>query len=846
MSTHFPSGLNQSEVAERRIRDGYNDLAADQHKRLWQIALDVAREPMFLLLLAAGGIYFAMGDGHEAAILLGFVAIIMAVTILQEQRTEKALEALHDLSSPRAIVIRDGEAVRIPGREVVNDDIVMLVEGDRVPADGTLLETHELAADESMLTGESVAVAKFPGPDGGAAPEQAGRVWAGTLVVRGQGLMRVTAIGNRTELGRIGKSLQEVAVGGSPLQDEMAVLTRRLAVIGVGLCLATAALYVAFRGGWLDGLLSGITLAMGILPQEFPVILIVFLAMGARRIAREGVLTRRLNTIETLGETTVLCVDKTGTLTHNRMALAALMVDGRLLRVADLTSPDSLPEDYHELLEYSVLASETEPHDPMEQAFHRFAGDCLSGTEHLHPDWDLAREYELSPELMAMSHLWKPARGEGEVVAAKGAPEAIADLCHLPAEACAEVAAWAERMADQGLRVLGVAKARHDGAAAWPEIQHDFDFRFVGLVGLADPLREEVPAAIAECRQAGIRVVMITGDHPRTARAIAEAAGIDHGRVLTGAELGAMDAAERARCVHETGVFARVTPQQKLLIVEALKTAGETVAMTGDGVNDAPALKAAHIGIAMGKRGTDVAREAAALVLLDENFATIVSAIRLGRRIFANLRQAMIYIFSVHVPIIGLTFLPILFGWPLVLAPMHIAFLELVIDPACSIVFEARPGTPDLMRRPPRPRTERLVGTRLLLLALVQGILASAAVALYYHWLLAQGGGETESRAAAFIALIAANSAMVVSSLSSRAGIGRALGSIGRVAGLVLGATLIALIAVTGLPLLAEAFRFSPPAPAAWLSAFAVGAACLVPFEAAKWLSARLSERGRA
>ncbi|HEX8978136.1 MAG TPA: cation-translocating P-type ATPase [Parasulfuritortus sp.] len=842
MSTHFPSGLNQAEVAERRARDGYNDLAADQHRRLWQIALEVAREPMFLLLLAAGAIYFAMGDAHEAAILLGFVAIIMAVTIFQEQRTEKALEALRDLSSPRAIVIRDGEAVRIPGREVVSDDIVMLVEGDRVPADGTLLEAHELAADESMLTGESVAVAKFPGAAGGAAPEQADRVWAGTLVVRGQGLMRVTAIGSRTELGRIGKSLQEVAVGGSPLQQEIAVLTRRLAVIGVGLCLVAAALYVAFRGGWLNGLLGGITLAMSILPQEFPVILIVFLAMGARRIAREGVLTRRLNAIETLGETTVLCVDKTGTLTHNRMALAALMVDGRLLRVADLSSPETLPESYHELLEYSVLASEIEPHDPMEQAFHRFAGDCLSGTEHLHPDWDLAREYELSPELMAMSHLWRPGNGAAHVVAAKGAPEAIADLCHLPAEACAEVAAWAERMADQGLRVLGVAKAEHRGGD-WPAIQHDFDFSFIGLVGLADPLREEVPAAIAECRQAGIRVVMITGDHPRTARAIAGAAGIEHDRVLTGAELGAMNAAERTRCVREVGVFARVTPQQKLLIVEALKAAGDTVAMTGDGVNDAPALKAAHIGIAMGKRGTDVAREAAALVLLDENFATIVSAVRLGRRIFANLRQAMIYVFSVHIPIVLLTILPILFGWPLVLAPMHIAFMELVIDPACSVVFEARPGSADLMRRPPRPRTERLVGTRHLLLAVTQGLLASAVVALYYHWLLAHGDGEAESRAAAFVALIVSNAAMVVSSLSSRAGLGHALGSIGRVAGLVLGATLIALVAATGLPFLAEAFRFSPPTPAAWLAAFAVGTACLIPFEAAKWLAARLSAR---
>jgi len=836
MPTQFPSGLGQSEVATRRASSGYNDLGAEQRRQLWQIAADVVKEPMFLLLMAAGAIYFAMGDGHDAAILIGFVAIIMVVTLVQEQRTEKALAALRDLSSPRAIVIRDGKPCRIPGREVVPDDIVMLVEGDRVPADGLVLDGHELEVDESMLTGESVTVAKFPAtnhPDRTAA--QTDQVFAGTLVVRGRGLMRITAIGVRTELGRIGKSLRGIAVGTSPLQIEMAALTRRMAVIGIGLCLATAALYVAVRGDWLNGLLTGITLAMGILPQEFPVILIVFLAMGARRIARQGVLTRRLNAIETLGETTVLCVDKTGTLTHNRMALTALMVDGKLLQAADLSTPDSLPENYHELLEYSVLASEIEPHDPMEQAFQRFVGDYLAGTEHLHPDWALAREYDLSPELMAMSHLWRPPRGDGHIVAAKGAPEAIADLCHLPAVASDAVAAQAERMADQGLRVLGVAKARHSGST-WPEIQHDFDFRFIGLVGLADPLREEAPAAIAECRRAGIRVVMITGDHPRTAQAIATGAGIEHGRILTGAELERMNAVELACGIDEVGVFARVTPRQKLLIVEALKAAGETVAMTGDGVNDAPALKAAHIGIAMGKRGTDVARESAALVLLDEDFNTIVSAIRLGRRIFANLRQAMIYTFSVHVPIVGLSILPLLFGWPLILAPIHIAFLELVIDPACSIVFEARSESPGLMERPPRARQERLVEGRHLLLAVVQGILATGVVTVYYHWLLIQGGAETEIRAAAFVTLIAADSVLVVSSLSNRPGVGYALAGVGRAAALVLAATLIGLVAVTGLPSLAEAFRFTPPSTGVWLQSFALGAACLGLFEIAKWL----------
>ena len=689
MTTELPSGLTQDEAKARLAADGPNELGANQRRTVFAIAGEVAREPMFLLLLGAGAIYFAMGDPHEALILLGFVVIIMMITILQERRTENALEALRDLSSPRALAIRDSVPTRIPGREVVREDILILAEGDRIPADGVVLQAHELATDESMLTGESEAVVKFA--DGGV-------VFAGTLVVRGQGMIKVSAIGGATELGRIGKSLQDISIESSPLRDEMGLLTRRLAVIGIGLCLALALLYWTLRGGWLDALLAGITLAMGILPQEFPVIMIIFLAMGARRIASQKVLTRRLNAIETLGETTVLCVDKTGTLTQNRMAVTALSVDGNLLEIKDIAGA-GLPEPYHELLEYAVLASEIDPHDPMEQAFHRFAGDLLADTDHLHPNWFLAKEYELSPELLAMSHLWKNDTGKQNVVATKGAPEAIADLCHMSAAERENLAQQAQIMADRGLRVLGVAKARHLVQDSFPEIQHDFDFKFIGLIGLADPLRPEVPSAVAECLRAGIRVVMITGDHPRTARAIAASAGIDSREVITGTELESMDVKAISARIASVSIFARVTPQQKLAIVEALKANGEVVAMTGDGVNDAPALKAAHIGIAMGKRGTDVAREAASLVLLEDDFGAIVAAIRLGRRIFANLRQAMVYTLAVHIPIIGLSVLPVMFGMPLILAPIHIAFLELIIDPACSIVFEAEPGNPGLMEQ---------------------------------------------------------------------------------------------------------------------------------------------------
>ncbi len=824
MATEQLNGLDQALAAQRLREEGPNELGVSQRRTLRDIAWEVMREPMFLLLLGAGTIYLVMGDTREALILLGFVMIIMTLTALQERRTDNALDALRDLSSPRAMVVRGGATLRIPGREVVREDLLILSEGDRIAADGLLLQTHELATDESMLSGESEPVAKQASGD---------RAFAGTLVVRGQGLMRVHAIGRATELGRIGQSLQDIALQASPLRDEMARLTRRLVVIGLSLCLVLVLLYWMLRGGWLEAVLAGITLAMGILPQEFPVIMIVFLALAARRLAEQQVLTRRLNAIETLGQTSVLCVDKTGTLTENRMTVAALSANGRELDALALP-PQGLPEAFHELLEYAVLASEIDPHDPMEKAFHRLAGEHLLDTEHLHPQWTLAREYELSPELLAMSHLWRSAAVPHDVVATKGAPEAIADLCHLDATQRSEVAAEAARMADRGLRVLGVAKARHTSGQDWPTIQHDFAFEWVGLVGLADPLRNEVPQAIALCRQAGIRVIMITGDHPRTARAIAAQAGIGGGEVVTGDEMAVMDTATLAHRLATVNVFARVRPQQKLALVQALKERGDVVAMTGDGVNDAPALKAAHIGIAMGQRGTDVAREAAALVLLHDDFSSIVHAIHRGRRTFANLRHAMVYTLAVHVPIIGLAVLPVLLGLPLVLAPLHIAFLELVIDPACSLVFEAEEGDPGLMQQPPRGAQEPLLTAGHVGQSLAMGGWVTLVVVGLYALLLEWGVVTGMASTAAFVVLVTANAVLILTSrsaLTTWRSLFEGLSAVGR---WVLAGTLAALTAITVVPLLAQPFRFVPLPPGYWLASLLVGVSMIWIFQLTK------------
>jgi Ca2+-transporting ATPase len=827
-------GLTQAEADARLRAEGFNELPGGRHRSIVAIALEVMREPMFLLLVAAGSIYFLLGDLGEAAVLLSFVLVVMGITIYQEQRTERVLEALRDLTSPRALVVRDGQQQRIAGRDVVRGDMLVLAEGDRVPADAAVLAQRNLQLDESLLTGESVPVSKmhWDGKETIARPggEGLSYVYSGSLVVQGTAIAEVLATGARSEIGRIGEALQTLETEATPLQRQTRRLVRTLAVVGLTLCIVLVVVYGLTRGDWLAGVLAGITLAMATLPEEFPVVLTVFLALGAWRISRRRVLTRRVPAIETLGSATVLCVDKTGTLTQNRMAVHTMVTDGEFFRVPEESNRRPLPEKFHGLMEFGILASEVDPFDPMEKAMRAVGRRYLAGTEHLHDDWQLVHEYPLTRDMRAISHVWRSTRGAEHVVAAKGAPETIADLCHLGQAEAAALAQQVEQLSAQGLRVLGVADARFQGDA-WPPIQHDFNFRLLGLIALADPLRPTVPAAIAECRAAGIRVVMITGDYPGTALAVAHEAGLDPGEVMTGPELDRLTDAELPARISKVNVFARVVPDQKLKLVNAFKANGEVVAMTGDGVNDAPALKAAHIGIAMGGRGTDVAREASALVLLDDDFASIVEAVRLGRRIYDNLRKAMAYILAVHVPIAGLSLLPVLFGWPLVFFPVHIAFLQLIIDPACAIVFEAEGEEPNTMRRAPRPPDEPLFRGWNLTLSLLQGVGVLILAIAMFGIELERGLGEGEARALAFTTLVVANIALIFANRSWERTILASLRMPNRSLWLVTGAAALCLALVFQVPALRDLFQFAPVDGSDLLLAVVVGLVSVAWFE---------------
>lgn len=818
------TGLSASEAAKRLSLDGPNAQPQPDRRQWPRLLATVLREPMLLLLIAASVLYLAVGEARDAAALGLSVLLVVGLTLYQEVRAENALQALRELASPWAIARRDATFQRVPSTSLVVGDVVQVVEGDRVPADAILLDCSDLHVDESLLTGESVPVAYATNDLG-----EPARIHAGTLVVRGQAVAEVVATGSRTEMGLIGASLGALTREATPLQLEIRRLVLWFSAASIAACGLVIALYMVFRGGWLDALLAGITLAMATIPEEFPVVFTVFLALGAWRMARLRVLVRRPPAIEALGSVTVLCTDKTGTLTENRMALTRLLTDGGIA----VTPDEELDSDNELLLGRAALASDADGFDPMDRAIHAIAS--ASSPAPSAKRWKNLKHYPLTPALPVYANAWREDESAGILIACKGAPEAVADLCGFNREDLTRVLDRATEMAAEGLRVLAVADARAATTEA-PDSLTDQSFTWRGLMGFADPLRAEVPASVAEARAAGVRVVLMTGDHIETARAIATAAGIsDRPEVALGAALEQLNAEELRELLARTDVFARVRPEQKLRLVQALRESGEVVAMTGDGVNDAPALMAADVGVAMGGRGTDVAREAASIVLLDDDFASVVRAIRMGRTIFANLQRAVRYIVAVHVPITGLALLPLLVGTPLILLPLHVVFLEMIIDPACSIVLEREPPAADLMQRPPRQAGTSLLSLQTLAGSMLLGTAALVLVLLVYLFASRVGFPQAQAAALTFAALVAGNLGLVHwHQAMPQHGKKRPANSAFRI---TLVAAFALLACVILIPVPAQWFGFAPvPLPAL----IAAVAAPTIAMLAAHWLIVRI------
>ncbi|WP_162591691.1 cation-translocating P-type ATPase [Variovorax sp. PBL-E5] len=816
-------GLDENEALARLRRDGPNVLPSTERKGVPRIAWTALTQPMFLLLLATAALYAVLGSLGDAAVLLVSVLVVGGLSIYQEQRTERVMHALRDLSSPRCTVVREGVSRRVVSAELVCGDRLVVNEGDRLAADARLVEAAAIQVDESQLTGESMPVGKHAG-----GTAEAALLHAGSLVVRGDGVAVVTATGANTALGRIGGSITRIAPRQSRLQGELKVLVRRVALLSLLTCGVAATVFALREGSWSAGLLVGLTLAMSLIPEEFAVVWSVMLALGAWRLGKSQVLTRQPQAIEALGTATVLCVDKTGTLTRNRMTLAALH-DGRQGGRLDLR--DVVPPHFHRLLVGAMRASTAVGVEPMDQAI--FRAGAAAGLD-LPKDWLLGQRQGVRDRQPYVVNWWRRAEGAEHVVVVKGAPEAVLALCDAEAAELHQLAEAAHSWSAEGLRVLAVAESRTAASGSDGSLPQGLRLSPLGLLGFLDPLRDEVPRAIEDCRRAGVRVVMITGDSALTAQAIARDAGLietDTVPVMTGAQIAAMNDFELSRCIGALRVFARVDAAQKLRIVHALQAQDEIVAMTGDGVNDAPALRAADIGVAMGQRGTDVAREAAALVLMDDNFASLVDAVRAGRRIFLNLRKALGYLFAVHVPIVGVALIPVVLGGPVLLLPLHVVLLELLIDPACSLVFEAEPAPDDSMRVPPRRSDERLFSPAAAVRALALGSLAFAGVVLVQWFCRLHDAAPDVLRLASLGSIVLGNMLLLLWFRGIRGGQERANPAFM----VLLAGVCIVWVLLLGVPAIGSVFGL-PAVPAAWALAAALPAG---------WAVWRLARRRR-
>ncbi|MFA5130398.1 MAG: cation-translocating P-type ATPase [Patescibacteria group bacterium] len=760
---HHYQGLTAEEVEKQRKIMGLNVLFAKKRKGFWQYAIQILKEPMLLLLLATALIYFTIGSGWDGVLMIIGVLVMIGIDLYQEAKTDKALEALQELSTPKISVIRDGHLQIIKNEELVMGDVLIAREGERIAGDGLIFESSNFSIDESMLTGESGAIYKTNAGEGTSnANQDSNTVFAGTLVLTGQAVIQVTATGGQTQYGKIGTSLAEIHEPATPLQIKTGRLVKIFGFTGLGACVALFLINFAQDHGFVDSLLKGLTLAISVIPEELPVVLTVFSALGAYRLTKKNALIRKITTIETLGSITTLCTDKTGTLTMNRMELQKLCTasDGCI----KINSVDARQPEFDHVFLQSMLACQPEPFDPIDVSI--FESARQAGVKKDAKDrYAIIREYGFDQSLRAMGYAWKT--DEGITVAIKGSAEQLIEHCELSEAVRKELLMRVDELSAQGLRVLAVVQKSLPDGRPPAKIENISDYAFVALLGFHDPPKAQAKQAILACLRAGITVRMITGDHPQTALHIAQAVGIKHkNRFITGQEIESLTEEALVERMKDVYVFARIIPEQKLKIVRALQRAGEVVAMIGDGVNDAPSLKEADVGIAMGLQGTNVAREASDMILMDDQLNTVVGAIHDGRRIFDNIQKSITYIFGIHVYIILIALLIPLMGLPALLLPIHIVLIELIIDPTCSLVFEAMPAESDIMKRKPRDPKQPLLSSKTFVRIFLNGLCIFFLTAFVYFISLRTGASTETARTLGFSIILWSNLFNVLSFVS--------------------------------------------------------------------------------
>jgi Ca2+-transporting ATPase len=792
------NGLSKQQVLEKRNQFGSNAMELQEERVLLNVLKEIVLEPMFILLLIACVVYFITGSYQEGIIMLISIFLVAGISIFQEYRSRNAVQALKKLSQSHVKVIRNGTEEDILIEDVVVDDIMLIEEGEIISADAVLLQARDFSINESILTGESLAVYKNTDAN----------IYRGTLVTSGNATARVTAVGVKTMFGKIGLAVKEVMVEKTPLQKQIKAFVKNMVWIGAAAFAIVITIKYFQTREILHSLMHGLTLAMSILPEEIPVAFSTFLALGAFRLLKNKIIVKQPQYVETLGAATVICADKTGTLTENKMSIAFLF--DAATDTSYNTHDIKLPE---QLVEYAMWSSETDPFDPMEKAIHSLYGSTT--VEDKRKYHEQVHEYPIGGTPPIMTHIFQSQNSivksqNGEyIIAAKGAPERILKQSELSSERKKQLEEQALAYARQGFRVLGVGKGIWEGTQ-WPVVQDEFKFEFLGLVAFQDPPKKNIDQTIKTFNDAGIAVKMITGDYAETALAIAKQVGLNHnGNVITGAEVLKMEQHLLRSRVNETNVFARMFPEAKLKVIDALKENGEVVAMTGDGVNDAPALKAAHIGIAMGQRGSEVAKGAASLILMDDDLAHMTDAVALGRKIYDNLKKAIQYIVSIHIPIILIVMLPLLLGWAFseIFTPVHVIFLELIMGPTCSIIYENEPMEPGTMNRPPRKMSSTFLSLRQLITSIVQGLFITAGTLGIGYWGMKSGYGETLVRTLVFITLLFSNIFLTLVNRSFYYSIFTTLRYRNNLVLLIIGITLLFITGILTIPFLQDLFK---------------------------------------